>query len=262
MHDTVKKLISSGFEIGVHGIDAWHDIELARQELLRINDVTGRSDIGIRSHWLCFDNNSPQILEQAGFSYDSTFGYNDAVGYRAGSSQLFKPIGVKNILELPLHIQDTALFNSKRMNLPETEAEELCRKMIKTASTYGGALTILWHQRSLGPERLLEEFYIKLIAELKARNVWFATAIQAVNWTIKRRAVTFEKAEFNNNILTIKLKNNVHDIYPELLLRIFHTDCKELEFKNATIKPKNFIEIPLKDETIFNIDLRNISYEN
>ena len=30
-------------------------------------------------------------LDEAGFEYDSTVGYNDAVGYRAGTSQVFRP---------------------------------------------------------------------------------------------------------------------------------------------------------------------------
>ena len=40
-------------------------------------------------HWLYFGDDSPKTLEAAGFDYDSTCGYNDAVGYRAGTSQVF-----------------------------------------------------------------------------------------------------------------------------------------------------------------------------
>ena len=29
-------------------------------------------------------------LEEAGFLYDSTMGYNDAIGYWAGTSQIYK----------------------------------------------------------------------------------------------------------------------------------------------------------------------------
>ena len=37
-------------------------------------------------------------------------GYNETVGFRAGTSQVFAPIGTKHLLELPLHIQDTSLL--------------------------------------------------------------------------------------------------------------------------------------------------------
>ena len=33
---------------------------------------------------------SPRQLEAAGFDYDSTWGYNNAVGYRPGTSQVFR----------------------------------------------------------------------------------------------------------------------------------------------------------------------------
>ena len=53
---------------------------------------------------------SPRQLEAAGFAYDSTWGYNDAVGYRAGTSQVFRFAGSANLLELPLTVMDSALF--------------------------------------------------------------------------------------------------------------------------------------------------------
>jgi hypothetical protein len=257
--DIVKKLINCGFEVGVHGIDAWHDKELARQELNRISEVTGRSDIGIRMHWLCFNETSPQILEEAGFFYDSTFGYNDAVGYRVGSSQVFKPIGVKKMLELPLHIQDIALFNSQHMGLSNAQAWDLCKGLIEKASAYGGVLTILWHQRSLGPERLYEAFYIKILEELKSCNVWFATANQVIKWTLNRRAIMFEKAQFDKDSLSVKLRYNVSDIYPQLLLRIYHPNSPNIELHTATLQMNNYVDIPLTDETNLHINLHHFS---
>ena len=122
IQDTVKKLVDKGFEVGVHGIDAWHDTAAACEEKTRISDISGKTDVGIRMHWLCFDKDTFQILEEAGFYYDTTFGYNDVVGYRAGTLQVFKPIGVKNIFELPLNIQDVALFNPKHMSLTKDKA--------------------------------------------------------------------------------------------------------------------------------------------
>ena len=39
-------------------------------------------------HWLYFDRIAG-AARAAGFTYDSTWGYNEAVGYRAGTSQVF-----------------------------------------------------------------------------------------------------------------------------------------------------------------------------
>ncbi len=40
-------------------------------------------------HWLYWAEKLAQALEKAGFEYDSTFGYNDAIGFRAGTTQAF-----------------------------------------------------------------------------------------------------------------------------------------------------------------------------
>ena len=55
-----------GCEIGVHGIDAWHDLEKGQEELKRISEVTGESHIGIRMHWLLRNENTTRLLEEAG----------------------------------------------------------------------------------------------------------------------------------------------------------------------------------------------------
>src|SRR6266568_4040495 len=106
--DDLKRLLSANREIGVHGIDAWRDIAKARDERKGIQEITGADDIGVRMHWLYFNSQAPLTLEKAGFSYDSTAGYNETIGYRAGTAQVFKHANVDSLLELPLPIMDTA----------------------------------------------------------------------------------------------------------------------------------------------------------
>ena len=217
-------------------------------ELNRISQATGQSKIGVRIHWLYFNEDSPQLLEQAGFSYDSSFGYNDAVGYRAGTLQAFRPQGAQNILELPLHIQDTVLFSHRRMNLSEIEAWNLCKELIKNATISGGALTVLWHQRSLAPERLWGDFYIKVLDELRAHNVWFATAAQVIEWFRKRRSLTFEEVRFNENSVQLKLKNAGDDSQPRIMLRIHHKNIRESGNATTPSTIKNHVDIPFRGE--------------
>lgn len=189
----VQKLVARGCEIGVHGIDAWHDIKSAEQELQRIEAVASTQDgIGIRMHWLCWNERTFEILDKAGYSYDSTVGYNDTVGFKAGSTQPFKPIGMTHLLELPLHIQDTALFRKGGLFASEEHADELCQRIIDHVKSHGGVLTVLWHQRSLGPERLWDSFYVKLLEKIKKEKAWVATAREISEWFRMRRSATFE----------------------------------------------------------------------
>ena len=144
--------------------------------------MTGAPATGVRMHWLYFDERAPRRLEDAGFAYDSTFGYNEAVGFRAGTLQVFKPITAQRLLELPLHVMDTALFYPSRLGLTAAAAWNVVVPLVDEAERHGGALTVNWHDRSLAPERLWGGFYLDLVDELKRRKAWFPTAAGAVAW--------------------------------------------------------------------------------
>jgi len=182
-----------GCELGVHGIDAWHSEDRGREELARLETVTGEYATGIRMHWLLQDENTPSVLERAGYVYDSTCGYNETVGYRAGTSQVFRPLEAQTLLELPMHIQDGALFYPQRLGLTEAEALKRCEALIANAQRFGGVLTLLWHDRSHGPERFWGEFYRTLLHKLKSLDGWFGSAAQVTSWFRQRREVCFER---------------------------------------------------------------------
>lgn len=213
-------LQDQGCELGVHGIDAWHSVGKGRDEMARCTAATGKSGTGIRMHWLLRDANTPSVLEQAGYAYDSTVGYNETVGYRAGTAQVFRPLGVQTLLELPLHIQDGAMFYPKRLDLSEPEAEKRCGTLIDNATRLGGVLTVLWHDRSHGPERFWGDFYIKLLQTLRSRNPWFGSAAQVVGWFRKRRAVRFERVE-GRGVAPTQLRYDGEQIHPLLKIRVY-----------------------------------------
>src|SRR5204862_2603238 len=100
-----------------------------RAEKAAVAAVAGECS-GIRIHWLLRDANTPAALERAGYGYDSTCGYNETVGYCSGTGQVFRPLGMRTLLELPMHIQDGALFYPRASNLSEAEAEKRCQVLI------------------------------------------------------------------------------------------------------------------------------------
>jgi hypothetical protein len=189
--DLIRELKAEGCEVGVHGIDSWHDVAKGREEIARVAEYKGDRDIGIRMHWLLQDESTPRVLEQAGYLYDSTSGYNDDIGYRAGTHQVFRPLDCRTLLEMPMHIQDGALFYAGKLALSESVAWDRCQAMIANTGRSGGVLTVLWHDRSLGPERHWGDFYARLVDDLKKRGAWFANARTVVDWFRARRAVRF-----------------------------------------------------------------------
>jgi hypothetical protein len=160
-------------------------------------------------HWLCYDEAAPARLEAAGYAYDSTSGYNDAVGFKAGTAQAFRPLAASRLLELPLHIQDTALFFPKRLHLGEDEAALRCQAIWQSVERHGGVLTVLWHERSLAPERQWGDFYARLLEILRGRSTWFGTARDVVQFFRRRRALTLGEPTFDGRSVLVP----VHDDY-------------------------------------------------
>jgi hypothetical protein len=222
LQGTICRLMANGREVGLHGIDAWLDSSNGREELDEIRRLTGRTEIGVRMHWLYYDEQSPATLEKAGAAYDSTIGYNETVGYRAGTTQAYKPLEVEQLLELPMHAMDTALFYLSYLGLSPTKATARLREMVDTVVQYGGCVTINWHDRSLSPERLWGSCYRELIEDLRRRGAWFATAGQAVSWFRKRRSVKFEESAAYPSSVRTKMSTNCTADLPGLRMRIYN----------------------------------------
>jgi len=216
----IQTLKSAGCEIGLHGIDAWLDSSRGLEELEEVRRITGAKNVGVRMHWLYQNEKSQVTLEEAGADYDSTVGYNETVGYRAGTTQSYKPLGTIRLLELPLHVMDTALFFGGHLDLSPEEARERVQSIIENADRFGGCVTVNWHDRSIAPERLWDDFYARLVDELRARKAWFSTASQVVSWFRKRRSATFESPSTDSRALSVKIPVAGDSELPGLWLRI------------------------------------------
>jgi hypothetical protein len=152
-------------------------------------------------YWLYLAPDSLAKLDQAGFAYDSTSGYNDAVGFRAGTTQAFRPLGAERLLELPLHIQDTALLYPRRMHCRPRDATGICRALIGQTRRLGGVLTVSWHERSLVPERQWDVVYRALLDDLQRAGALIRPAGEVVAWFRLRRAVDLEGIDVDPGLL-------------------------------------------------------------
>ena len=222
----IDKILAAGCEVGLHGIDAWLDSAKGREEIDEIRELTGESEVGVRMHWLYNDKHSAAALEEIDAAYDSTAGYKETVGYYAGTTQVYKLLQAVKLLELPLHVMDTALFYPAYMGLSQRQGTKIVRKLIDDVNRSGGCITINWHDRSLAPERLWGECYRHMIQDLKDRGAWFATAGQAVSWFRKRRSVAFLDGEETDSV-RVQI-TDARDDLPSLRLRIYNAreSCK------------------------------------
>jgi hypothetical protein len=187
----IRALDTARSECAVHGLESWRDATAGRAEMRELMSVTDQRRAGVRMHWLYFDEGSPRMLEAAGFDYDSSWGYNDAIGFRAGTLQPFRFPRTTRLLELPLAIMDSALFYPSRMGLTRDQARVRCSAIVEGARHFGGALVVNWHDRSLAPERQWGRCYRNLVSDIEASGGWFARAGEAIDWFRWRRSIRF-----------------------------------------------------------------------
>jgi len=238
----LRRIISMGGEVGVHGIDAWLDVDAGRQEHERVSQAIGTTELGVRMHWLFFNESSAVILDQAGFSYDTSVGYRETIGYRAGTTQAYRPPAVTKLLELPLHVMDTALFNPSYLDFSEEQAERSILGLLDKAERFGGALTINWHDRSIAPERLWDDFYLKLLGELERRQAWLPNAALAVAWFRKRRSAAIKWSWSGSRSIRVWGCLETADKLPGLRVRVFKPRSRSLTEPADARKPTEFVE--------------------
>jgi peptidoglycan/xylan/chitin deacetylase (PgdA/CDA1 family) len=221
LKDDIKFILDKGNEIGVHGIDSWIDADSGKDEIIKIQKLTGQAEIGVRMHWLYFSPDSPVVLEKAGYSFDATSGYNECIGFKAGTLQVFQPQNVINLLELPMHIMDTALFYPDRMNLRASEGLQAIKDCLKKAVEHGGVLTLNWHDRSIAPERLWDWAYVEALQELHNQGARFLTAGGVVEWFRRRRAIKIERVATSASPIKFKLTFPAIKLSDGFLLRVY-----------------------------------------
>ncbi len=221
VEDKVQEIFRSGKEIAVHGIDSWLDPTSGESEKDELKEFRHQSETGVRMHWLYYNKESPQVLEKAGFTYDSTFGYNQTPGYRAGTSQAFKALGTESLIEIPLHIMDTSLFYPSHLHLSDRQAKKFVDRISGHALKNGGIITVNWHDRSIVAERQWDGLYRRMISEWSQQDAWFPCMADAASWFRKRRAY-----RFGANGEIIGDSSLEHSDLPDLVCRTHNMDIE------------------------------------
>jgi hypothetical protein len=165
-------------EVGLHGTySAAADAERIADEKASLERLSGPLH-GQRYHYLRIDphrNLGP--LEAAGFAYDSTLGFGDAVGFRAGIAHPFRPWDFerdapRDLIEVPLAAMDVTLSAERYLNLSAEEAGTRLRGLLDWAEANGGGFSVLWHPEQYDSALLpgWDVLYRRLIEDVRVRG--------------------------------------------------------------------------------------------
>lgn len=188
LKNELSNIADRGWEVGLHGgHEAYNNLEKIKENKRMLENVLGKRVVGYRNHYLRFKiPDTWSLLSEAGFKYDTTFGYADCVGFRNGMCHPFKPFNLNTneeieILEIPLTIMDRTLFNY--MNFDFKGAWHKVKDLIDVVKKYNGVITILWHNTDMiGNEHRL---YEKILQYCYEQGAWMTSGEEIWKWWSK-----------------------------------------------------------------------------
>jgi peptidoglycan/xylan/chitin deacetylase (PgdA/CDA1 family) len=195
----IRVLNENGWEIGLHtGLNSYDDYKKVIKEKRKLEKILKEKISGLRNHFLRFDvHETWKIQEKAGFSYDSTLGFRETVGFRSGFCHPFFPYDFKNdktleILELPMTFMDNTIFSSKN-------PYKTLDRSIKTVRRFNGLLVVNWHQSVFDEKEYPDHIrmYESMLKRFKRDKAYVSTCYNLAKW--------WEC----NNIQTIEGRKNV-----------------------------------------------------
>jgi hypothetical protein len=153
VREVIDRLALEGFELGVHpAYGTFGEPHQLEAEVDRLRRVVGSGAIGGRQHFLRWRPSTWSTWERAGLAYDSSVGFADAMGFRAGTAVpyhpwLFEEDRESALIEIPLVVMDCTPVEYMHLGARETLAA--IAALVRRCEGVGGVFTLLWHNSSV-----------------------------------------------------------------------------------------------------------------
>lgn len=156
-HQKVRRVIEDlrkqNFEMGVHpGYDTFSNRENLAREVNTLKSAILENSPGGRQHYLRWCPQTWLDWESCGLRYDSSVGFADQFGFRAGTSFPYRPWCWEqnrelDLIEIPLVLMDCTPVKYMRLTLEE--GVDRIHALVRTVAQTGGVFSLLWHNTPL-----------------------------------------------------------------------------------------------------------------
>jgi hypothetical protein len=153
VRNVIAWLTERGIEQGFHpGYSTFGNLQRLQNELAILRQALSDWPMGGRQHFLRWTPETWEHWERCGLAYDSTVGYADEAGFRAGTCYPYYPWLLKEnrparVLEIPLIIMDGTLVDYMKLSAEESVA--LISELLQRVRLVGGVFVLLWHNSTL-----------------------------------------------------------------------------------------------------------------
>jgi len=156
------------------------------QQLLAEDEILDA--MGVRFHYLLWDPaQTPTIIDEARFLFDSTLGFAEHFGFRHSYCQPFYPFDFErsqavDFLEIPLTVMDATLHHPNYLQLAPAEILPALTPVFAEIKRFGGVASVLWHNENFDPNNakngpqqfheIMRHLQQQGAAFLTGRDVW------------------------------------------------------------------------------------------
>jgi len=193
----VEAVLAAGHEVGLHGsFETWTHADRFTAQRERLTRITARPVRGVRQHFLRMrPGTTHAAMHAAGFQYDSTCGFADRNGFRAGLADVHPAWQDAARQPVPLDVipfvwMDRALSKYRGIEDPTAWVDDAL-SLARTCREVEGLWDGIWHPNLSaalgfpGAERAFEQ----LCARLMADAPWSATLGEVADWRRARRSL-------------------------------------------------------------------------
>lgn len=150
----IVALREGGWTIGLHqSFEAWSEPAPMEIERRRVEEVAGMPVTHCRQHWLHFSWQATWRAQQAaGLAVDTTLGFNDRPGFRAGHALRIRPwdfsIGAPMQLEaIPMLFMDSHFYDYAQFEPGEVGCA--MKRWLDEVRFVGGEASVNWHSHTI-----------------------------------------------------------------------------------------------------------------
>ncbi|WP_205503274.1 polysaccharide deacetylase family protein [Rufibacter psychrotolerans] len=179
------RLSAAGHEIALHGS---HGTGTQARRLQAEREKLPPPIQGNRFHYLRFDPvKTPHLLQELGFTYDSTLGFSEHYGFRNSFCHPFRLFDFKSrqmstVWEMPLNLMDVTLNHPRYLQLTPSEVMPAITPMLEEIIRFHGVFTLLWHNENFTPYGMAGglQLFQDITQFLKNRQANFFTISEAL----------------------------------------------------------------------------------
>ncbi len=154
MREQLAALRDGGWTIGLHqSFDAWADPAPMAVERKNVAEATGAEIAHWRQHWLHFSWAATWKAQvAAGLLCDSTLGFNDRPGFRAGHALRIQPWNFDRetsmcIEAMPMLFMDSHFYDYANADAPPVAGE--MKRWLDEVRIVGGEISVNWHTHTI-----------------------------------------------------------------------------------------------------------------